>query len=75
MLFNDFDKAYPLFTALEALSDGWGGWKIIDVLGKPWVELDEATAEDILTCKRIAGIVDYQNKHTDSEEGIENARI
>lgn len=75
MLFNDFEKAYPLFTALEALADGWGGWKIVDVLGCSWVDLDEAMAEDILTCKRIAGIVNYQNKSKDSGEGIENARI
>ena len=39
---------------LEAHKDSLGSWRVIDVLGKPVVELSEELHEDLLTWRWLA---------------------
>jgi len=42
---------------LEAFADDFGGWRLMDVLGKPVVELDDALISDLLMWKYLAAII------------------
>jgi hypothetical protein len=53
---NDLDRSWEIFTLLEAFADGYGAWRIQDVLGKPLIELDDALVEDLLTLRHLAEI-------------------
>lgn len=52
---------------LEAFSDGWGGWRIVDVLGKPVLELPDWLVHDLLTLRYIASAMREQRRKKQSE--------
>jgi hypothetical protein len=54
---------------LEAFADGYGGWKVVDVLGKSIVELDEQLVEDLMAWRWLADIVRRQKPPEDEENG------
>lgn len=55
--FADAETSWQVFTMLEAFSDDFGGWRMMDVLGRPVVELPDALVVDLLTWKFLAGII------------------
>lgn len=40
----------------EAMADGMGGWKMVDTVGMPWIDLPEPLRADLLTYKWLRGI-------------------
>jgi hypothetical protein len=55
--FADADKSWQVFTMLEAFTDGMGAWQVMDVLGKPLMELPDALVSDLMTWRFLVGIV------------------
>jgi hypothetical protein len=53
---------------LEAFTDGMGAWNVMDVLGKPLMELPDALVSDLLTWRYLVGIVKAM-KEEPKEEG------
>jgi hypothetical protein len=53
---------------LEAFSDGFGGWRVIDVLGSPIVELPDWLVQDLLTLKWLAGILRGKKRDSDDKD-------
>jgi hypothetical protein len=56
--FYDAEGSWHRFTMLEALADGFGGWRVVDVLGQPWLDLPVELTEDLLTWRWLAGIAE-----------------
>jgi len=46
---------------LESLADSMGAWRFMDVLGMPFIKLNDGLAQDLMTWRWIAGIVRKQN--------------
>ena len=46
---------------LEGFADSMGAWRFMDVLGKPFVKLEDGLAQDLMTWRWVAGIVRRQN--------------
>ena len=61
MAFANAEASWQVFTLLEAFSDELGGWRIMDVLGMPIVELSDALVTDLLMWRYLAGIVRRAN--------------
>ena len=59
--FNDMEGSWHWFTLLEAYADGMGGWRIMDVIGKPLSELPEPLVEDLMTWRWLVGIAQRLN--------------
>ena len=55
--FADADKSWQVFTMLEAFTDGMGAWNVMDVLGKPLMQLPDALVSDLMTWRYLVGIV------------------
>lgn len=66
--FADADKSWQVFTMLEAFTDGMGAWNVMDVLGKPLMELPDALVSDLLTWRYLVGIVKSAKDKTKEEE-------
>jgi hypothetical protein len=73
--FNDFDGSRRVFSLLEAFTDGWGAWKIQDVLGLPLVEVDERLADDLMKLRWLKGIAERikSKKDDQSKDGKPDA--
>ena len=50
---------------LEAHKDSWGSWRVIDVLGKPVVDLPEDLHEDLLTWRWLSDIARRMKEKND----------
>jgi len=55
------ESSFEVYKLLESFSDGYGAWKVLDVLGKPLMDLDEALVHDLMTWRWIGNIVRRQN--------------
>lgn len=42
---------------LESFSDGMGAWQVMDVLGKPLMQLPDGLVNDLMTWRYLVGIV------------------
>ena len=54
------ENSFEAYKLLEAFADGYGGYRIRDVLGKPLVELDERLVQDLMTWRWMGGIIERQ---------------
>lgn len=66
--FVDADKSWQVFTILEAFTDGMGAWQVMDVLGKPLMELSDALVSDLMTWRYLVGIVKAMKEDTKEDE-------
>jgi hypothetical protein len=70
--FYDAEGSWRIFTLLEALADGFGAWRVADVLGAPWLDLPVELTEDLLTWRWLAGIAErVRAKQNRSDDGTE----
>ena len=53
---------------LEAFTDGMGAWQVMDVLGKPLMELPDALVSDLMQWRYLVGIVRSMKEDTKEEE-------
>jgi hypothetical protein len=53
---------------LEAFTDGYGAWKVIDVLGVPLVDLPEMMVEDLMTLRWLKDIADTQKRNREKDK-------
>lgn len=60
-----------MFGLLEAFADGWGAWKVADVLGVPLVDVDERLAEDLMTLRWLKGIAERIKSKDDKKNAEE----
>lgn len=67
---NDFSEARRTYDLLEAFADGFGGWKVMDTLGKPLVDLPEILVDDLLTLRYLAGISEAIRSKEKREKGV-----
>ncbi len=60
MKFNQLERSWDIFVLLESFTDSMGGWKIVDVLGKPLVALEDWLVEDLTLLRWLGGITQRQ---------------
>jgi hypothetical protein len=66
--FVDADKSWQVFTMLEAFTDGMGAWQVMDVLGKPLMELPDALVSDLMQWRYLVSIIRAMKEDTKEEE-------
>ena len=66
MELTDPERSWQVFVMLESFTDGFGGWKFMDVLGKPLAALPDWLIQDLSTWRWVAGIVKTQNRMIES---------
>jgi hypothetical protein len=57
---HDPDGSFEVYKLLESFADGYGGWKPMDVIGKPLAELPETLVHDLMAWRWLADIVRRQ---------------
>ena len=48
------EKSWTVYLQLETFKDGFGGWDILGVLGKPVIDLPETLVNDLITWRFLS---------------------
>ena len=65
---HDPDGSFEVYKLLEAFADGYGAWRLIDVIGKPLLELDERLIQDLMTWRWLVDIIRKQKAPKEDDD-------
>lgn len=68
------EESLQYYFLLEAFSDSMGNWRVMDVFGRPIVELPDALVADLLQLRHVAEVIRNQ-KDRAGEGGVVRPRI
>ncbi len=66
MEFVDPEYSWQVFILLESFKKEDGSWAVMDVIGKPVMELGDSLVKDLLTWRFLKGIIDNQKNNPET---------